>query len=110
MPIVIVQGPPGSSHLEAVCDHSGNPIARAADGNYYWDSGDEKSGARIYLAHKHCSFEFERATKPQGSWAALELSEFPVRLAANLDLPVETEASDTPGMVRYTLSGEVLSL
>jgi hypothetical protein len=66
------------------CDHCGEAIRDAKDGNYQWqDAGDGDAGP-LHFTHKGCFRAFERAH--EGFWYANELACRPAYLADNLSL------------------------
>ena len=96
------------SYPQVFCDQCGARIVDAHDGNYLWlmevDATPEPR--LIYFLHKDCTHSFESTR--EGVWGALDLHELPVRLAANLGMPVT--ATPGEGFVDYELRGSVLGL
>jgi hypothetical protein len=70
-----------------VCDHCGEQIADAKDGNYEWrmrEDGQIEDG-QIYFTHKACCRPFEIANGGRVHWFAIGLECLPVYLATNLE-------------------------
>lgn len=63
------------------CDHCGDEIARAEQGNYEWQDLLE-AAVPVFFTHKYCSHAF-RATHPEVTMHE-ELQVFPLYLASNL--------------------------
>jgi hypothetical protein len=75
-----------------VCDHCGEQITDALDGNYQWRMGlnDTDFGGRVYFTHKGCCKAFEDAHPEDGFvWGAMELSCLPIYLGNGLALDWE---------------------
>jgi hypothetical protein len=69
-----------------VCDHCGEIIRDAKDGNYMWKPNDhqEREVFRMSFTHKACCHVFEQQ---RGSgWFAEELAALPCFLLVNLNL------------------------
>jgi hypothetical protein len=62
-----------------VCDHCGEPIRDACEGNCQWRAGGDGTP---YFTHKSCCRAFEAARG--GHWCAMELQCFPVYLGNGL--------------------------
>jgi hypothetical protein len=80
------------------CDHCGQAISDAKDGNYQWRMGlnDTDFGSRIYFTHKRCCHPFEQAHKGNGFvWGAMELQCLPIYLGNNLALGWEAAQRHT---------------
>src|SRR5262249_7470771 len=60
---LVTQDRDGRSCPGVVCDHCGEEIADARDGNYQWRTGghDTDWGSRVYFTHKRCCPPFEQA-------------------------------------------------
>jgi len=79
-----------------LCDHCGDPIRDARDGNYQWQASDaapdpttDDSGAVrrfAFFTHKACSGAFEHSRGGASEWYAMELSDLLPALAARLRL------------------------
>ena len=72
---------------QAFCDHCGERIEKAAEGNYEWHpTGDFEQGevSEVYLIHKRCTQAFEQATGRRPYTG--ELTVFPVYLSNNLEI------------------------
>jgi len=72
-----------------LCDHCGQPINDAKDGNYQWRMGmnDSDFGSRIYFTHKRCCQAFEDDHDDEKVlWGAMELACLPIYLGNNLAL------------------------
>ena len=65
-----------------ICDHCGQEIRCAAEGNYQWLDSDRP--ARLYFTHKACCHAFEK--RHGGSWYAMELNWLPAYLVNNLEI------------------------
>jgi hypothetical protein len=71
-----------------VCDHCGEEITDARDGNYQWKvsaEGDRAEG-HLYFTHKGCCRAFEAANRGDHDWYAMELACLPIFLGNNLNL------------------------
>jgi hypothetical protein len=91
MPL-IMQDRDGHACPVVVCDHCGERIEDARDGNYQWRMGlrDTDWGSRVFFTHKRCCHAFEQAHPEEGfTWGAIELECFPVYLGNNLRLDWE---------------------
>lgn len=77
--------------IQVVCDHCGEVIADARDGNYQWKSagGALPEGGHLYFTHKACCHAFEEANRGDFLWAAMELQCLPIFLENNLKLDRE---------------------
>ncbi len=80
-----------------VCDHCGEPITNAKDGNYQWlikdVHGEDTTNPPIVFTHKRCSraFEMERG-RPVGAWWAWgPLPSLPIYLMTNLGMGQKEE-------------------
>jgi hypothetical protein len=75
-----------------MCDHCGEPIGDARDGNYQWQAGEGDPGTDgplrrfAFFTHKACSGPFEQSRGGASEWYAMELSELLPALAARLRL------------------------
>ena len=81
-----------------ICDHCGQPISDATDGNYQWRMGmnDTDFGSRIYFTHQRCCHPFEEAHWGDGFvWGAMELQ-------CLADLPRNNLALDWEAAQRHT--------
>jgi hypothetical protein len=79
-----------------VCDHCGEQIEDAKDGNYQYRI-DERGFPHgpLYFTHKECCLAFEAADPERGVWSATELDYLPLYLVNNLKVDLkETEARD----------------
>ena len=67
-----------------VCDHCGEQIENAAQGNYQWRVNREGNlmGA-VFFTHEKCRDDFEKAHSGVW-WYARELSSLPLHLSNNL--------------------------
>jgi len=65
-----------------VCDHCGQRIERASDGNVEWRRGDDK----VFHTHKRCSWAFEGAHGGRAKWSASEIDVNLLYLAHNLQV------------------------
>jgi hypothetical protein len=88
MPLVIqFNGPYAAPKL--VCDHCGQEITTAKDGNYQWSHAagcEDGQTTRMYFTHKRCCRAFEhRQAEPYG-WGAIDLEALPYFLMKNLKL------------------------
>ena len=82
MPLLIMEKQ-GRACPTVVCDHCGQPIKDAKEGNYQWEvEGD----GTLYFTHKQCCRAFEAARSRGLHWAWSDLSGLPVFLANNLKL------------------------
>jgi hypothetical protein len=74
-----------------VCDHCGEQIESASQGNYQWRMRNDGSGTdgAVFFTHKHCCRAFEAANRGDVTWAWGELACFPVYLGNNLQLKWE---------------------
>lgn len=110
MPIRMVSEK-GRTGPRVFCDHCGKQIASAEDGNVEWLPDDaESGGAEPFFTHKACcnAFEQSRGGK-EAVWYASELNEFPIRLAANLQMPIDTR--ETEGLsYEYVLRGRLFDI
>jgi hypothetical protein len=66
-----------------ICDHCGEEIRSAADGNYQWLGRDDRP-SRVYFTHKGCCHAFEK--RHGGFWGAIDLQLLPVYLGNNLGI------------------------
>jgi hypothetical protein len=64
-----------------LCDHCGEQIEEATDGNYQWRPEDGKT---VYFTHKPCCRAFEHTRG--GAWCAMELDVLPLYLSNNLKI------------------------
>ncbi len=110
MPITFVETAEGRAGPHINCDRCGIQIERAQDGNVYWDSAKAADSAQPFFVHKSCSSAFERENEPEETWASIELQDFPIRIAANLDMAVETAQSADGMFIVYKLKGRILDL
>lgn len=70
----------------AICDHCGQRIAIADEGNVEWQAGSE-----LFLTHKGaCSRAFHQAKSASGSVMSEELDVFVARLVQNLGITLES--------------------
>jgi hypothetical protein len=73
-----------------VCDHCGQEIADAREGNYQWRTTPEGRpiNGEVYFTHKRCcaAFEWLHAGQPAWHWAWTELCCLPIYLGVNLQL------------------------
>jgi hypothetical protein len=70
------------------CDHCGEAITTAADGNYQWRHTDEgETTTQIVFTHKRCCHYFELLHP--GHWMAIDLAWLVVFLANNLKVDVK---------------------
>jgi hypothetical protein len=71
-----------------VCDHCGEVISNAREGNYQWQASlsSEVPPAPIYFTHKHCCRAFEAARGGRALWMSIELQCLPIYLERNLKL------------------------
>jgi hypothetical protein len=69
-----------------VCDHCGEEITTATDGNYHWRFGQrgDYPGAPVYFTHKKCCSAFENVNP--SDWLAMDLECLFVYLAYGLKL------------------------
>jgi hypothetical protein len=65
-----------------VCDHCGERIESACDGNNEWRQDDPTPR----FIHKHCSNAFEDSHGGRAAWLSGELRVFCIYLADNLNL------------------------
>ena len=66
-----------------VCDHCGEVIEDAQEGNYEFPL----DGGPVFFTHKgRCSLAFEEANGGQDAWGVMELSVLPIYLGNNLKL------------------------
>lgn len=87
MPIVI-RNIDNVSAPVVVCDHCGQIIADAKEGNYMWLPDEEATGASLSFTHKECCGEFELA-HPNVHFSAIGLECLTVYLAHNLNLDLQ---------------------
>jgi len=69
------------------CDHCGQTIETAGDGNYEWrDIADGDGNTEAFFTHKRCSSPFREAHQAgeDNHWASMELTLFPWYLGNNL--------------------------
>jgi hypothetical protein len=87
MPLMIEMTEWGAGPI-VVCDHCGEPIEDAGDGNYQWLAETEHDRVRRYLffTHKGCCDEFEATRGGAAAWYAMELIDLLPFLARNLNL------------------------
>ena len=107
MPLVIVQR--GNLSCPAiVCDHCGQEITTADDGNYQWHLGGPPAPQAVYFTHKRCCRAFEAAHPAPRSaaaggwlWGAMELSCLTAYLTRALDIDPEqaAELADIMGSI-----------
>jgi len=71
-----------------VCDHCGQPITEATNGNYEWKMG---GSGPVYFTHKDCCREFEEAHGGTLAWNCCGLGVFSIYLDANLRVNREKE-------------------
>ena len=66
MPLRITEVDASYTKPVSVCDHCGEEITTAADGNYHWRFGvrGDYPGAPVYFTHKRCCAAF-RENEPQ---------------------------------------------
>ncbi len=71
-----------------VCDHCGEPITDAREGNYQWLAEAEGDTVRrfLFFTHKWCCHDFEQARGGAATWYAMELVDLLPYLAASLKL------------------------
>jgi hypothetical protein len=72
-----------------ICDHCGQSIEDALDGNYEWKIGgdEEDVDEQIYFTHKRCCHAFEQRHRGDSyDWGATELTVFPLYLGNSLHL------------------------
>jgi len=69
-----------------LCDHCGQEIRRATDGNYHWRM-DLDGPQPVAFTHKGCCTAFE-AGEPDAVWAAQPLDALPAYLCRNLSVTV----------------------
>jgi hypothetical protein len=91
----------GRSAPVVVCDHCGERIGRASEGNYEWESGVYEEGhlTQIYFLHKQCSRAFEERMGKR--MAQTELQYFFKRATVNAEVDeaaVEVMLNDLSGM------------
>src|SRR5262249_54079479 len=86
MPLVIQYTGP-SAAPQIVCDHCGERITNAMEGNYQWAyiDGEDEGTTPLYFTHKHCGDAFEQA-HAEASWDAIGLECLPYFLRKNLQL------------------------
>jgi hypothetical protein len=83
MPIRIIQD--GKYDRPVIfCDHCGDEIKDAEDGNYHWRVGESAGASRapLFFSHKRCCSAFESTNR--GDWGAMELDTLFASLANNL--------------------------
>jgi hypothetical protein len=94
MPVIIIQR--RGRHCPAIeCDHCGQRIRTARDGNVQWAL--RAKGPMVYFTHKRCCHAFEEAN-PGILWGAMELSQFPLYLANSLKASWTKAARDAARM------------
>ena len=83
MPLVIECNGPYALPKVA-CDHCGELITHASNGNYQWSDEAIAAGATtpMYFTHKQCCEAFERDRG--GDWSAIDLEALPFYLVKNL--------------------------
>jgi hypothetical protein len=87
MPLVIVQR--GNLSCPALlCDHCGQEITTADQGNYEWRMDPTTTPQPAYFAHKRCSRALEAAKSGGRLWGTMPLECLPVYLARNLEVDV----------------------
>jgi hypothetical protein len=72
-----------------VCDHCGERIREAKDGNYQWsqaEGGADGQTAVMYFTHKACCHAFEQTHGASATWHAIDLEARPYFLMQNLQL------------------------
>lgn len=86
MPLAIrLRGPHACPVI--VCDHCGEVIEHASEGNYQWQHPSEESAiAPMVFTHKACCRPFEHAHGGRPAWSAIPLEALPVYLVRNLGL------------------------
>ncbi len=77
-----------------VCDHCGEVISDAKDGNYEWHLG----GGPVFFTHKRCCLAFEETYGGRSIWGWCDLQCLPIYLAGNLKLNWE-HAKETAAML-----------
>jgi hypothetical protein len=84
--IKIIINDDGRHAPQAFCDHCGERIEQARDGNYEWHPGNIEPGdeVEVYLIHKRCTQAFQQATGKHPYTG--ELTVFPVYLGNNLEI------------------------
>ena len=90
MPLHIAQGR-RTANPGITCDHCGEAITRADDGNYEWRHTDEGVTTHIVFTHKRCCHAFE--SLHPGPWQAIDLEWLVVFLANNLKVNVRQTAA-----------------
>jgi hypothetical protein len=74
------------------CDHCGEEIDDARQGNYQWrveENGNPADGGLIFFTHKRCCRPFEESNGGRVGWCWTPLSCLPVFLVNNLSLDWE---------------------
>lgn len=71
------------------CDHCGDEIVEASDGNYEWRPSDERDRYAVFYTHKHCCHGFEQQRGGSAVWYADELAVLPTYLLTNLKLTAD---------------------
>jgi hypothetical protein len=71
-----------------LCDHCGEAITDAQDGNYQWSDAllQEDPTTPMYFTHKACCDAFEQVRGGMQAWSAIGLECLPYLLARNLRL------------------------
>src|SRR5262245_14247475 len=87
MPIQVKIMEPGCVPVP-VCDHCGQEIVFAEDGNQTWevDGRGNPVGDRLFFTHKDCQAAFEDTHGGKDRWLADELMWFPILVADSLGL------------------------
>ena len=93
MPLGIrIRGP--HSCPVVVCDHCGQVIEDARDGNYQWQGAmQEDEIALMVFTHKACCDPFEHAHRHEEPWCSIGLDALPHFLLHNLGLTGKESAS-----------------
>lgn len=98
------------SAIRIVCDHCGKVIEKASEGNVEWDISASSEWSEVFFIHKRCSASFESALGQNARTASIDLTDLPIRLAANLGMPVVAKPAIEGIFMEYELKGLILSL
>lgn len=98
MPLVsVIHG--NEDHPTFICDHCGEPIVRASEGNYYWGHEKDADGnysdglrAAITFSHKRCIRAYESSNR-EGTVCVMELGTLFAYLVNSLGIDIQKERS-----------------
>ena len=102
MPLKIETSDFGAAPV-VLCDHCGEPIADARDGNYQWLAETEAGAVRhfVFFTHKRCCHAFEQGRGGAAAWYAMELVDLLSYLAQTLGPSRDAAQSRSDLMGRF---------